>query len=257
MITVLTIAGSDSSSGAGIQADFRTFSGLRVHAVSAVTAVTAQATNRFIAASIVPPRVLTAQLHAAMDDFQILAVKIGMLGSVANIEAVARFLQRCRPTNVVLDPVLASTSGQPLLPRGAITVLREALIPLVDVLTPNIPEAEMLLGHRTSGLSMARQLLELGPRSVLLKGGHGRGASVIDYFVEARLAREFTHARMKIDARGTGCVLSSAIAAYLARGRSRLAAVGAAEKFLQRELRRARLVGNGRKHLLLIDRNYE
>jgi hydroxymethylpyrimidine/phosphomethylpyrimidine kinase len=235
----LTIAGADSSGSAGVQADLKTFAAFGLHDVSVVTAVTAQNMSRVEAIHRLPARNVEQQLHAVFDEFPIAAVKIGMLGSAAVIRIVARFLREYCRVPIVLDPVLISSSGTRLLPAGALTVLRDELIPLAQVLTPNMPEATALLGRRTIGdlRAAGRDLLSLGAESVLIKGGHNDDADPIcDYLVDAAGTRAFRHARVAVNARGTGCVLSSAITAGLAGGRSRVAAVRAAEQYLQTAL---------------------
>lgn len=248
---VLTIAGSDPSGAAGVQSDLRTFAALGVHGLGAVAAVTAQNSARVYAAKPVPPSLLRAQLSALTDDFDIAAIKIGVLGSAANIGEVARFLRRHRAGNVVLDPVMVSSSGTALLPATARSALSK-LFPMVDLLTPNRPEATALLRRAMPAPRSARALLDLGARAVLLKGGHGRGNFVVDYFADADGVRAIRHARLPFDARGTGCVLSSAIAAYLARGMQLSAAVDAAEYFLQRALHTSVVAGRSAKRFLLI-----
>ena len=239
----LTIAGSDSSGCAGIQADLKTFEAFGIHGLSAITAVTAQNMHEVRAIHRVPVQHVEQQLLAVFAEFPIGAVKIGMLGSAATIVAIATFLREHCRAPIVLDPVLVSSSGKPLLPAKALAVLREQLIPLAEVLTPNVPEAAVLMGRRLSTTSDLRQaasdLLGLGAKSILLKGGHHAGDPVCDYLVDAAGTRTFRHARMPLAARGTGCVLSAAVAAGLARGRSRMAAVSAAEQYLQSALRDA------------------
>ncbi|MEP6484863.1 MAG: bifunctional hydroxymethylpyrimidine kinase/phosphomethylpyrimidine kinase [Rudaea sp.] len=250
--TVLLIGGSDSSGGAGIQVDLRMLGAMGVHGVTAITAVTAQNSRRVISMGVVSARQLTHQLIAAVEDVEIGAVKIGMLGSTANIRAVAGFLRERSLRNIVLDPVLVSTSGSALLPASSLKALREQLIPLADVLTPNLSEAAVLLGRRATGAGAAKALCGLGAKSVLLKGGHGRASEVCDYFAESDDVHTFRHKRWPFTARGTGCALASAIAARLARGDSRLAAVTAAEASLQSAWRNATRNGLGAR-LLLID----
>jgi hydroxymethylpyrimidine/phosphomethylpyrimidine kinase len=239
-VCVLTIAGSDSAGTAGIQADLKTFAAFGLHGVCAATAVTAQNMQRVESVHVVPAREVERQLAALFADFRVGAVKIGMLGSAANVTAVAATLRRVRPPHVVLDPVLTSSSGTPLLAARALSVLRKELIPLADVLTPNLPEAETLLQRRVrvaDAAAAARDLLALGARAVLLKGGHGRGRVLSDVLAQSSGVHEFRHERLAIGARGTGCVLSSAIAAGLAQGQPLMAAVTAAQEFLQRALR--------------------
>lgn len=249
VISALTIAGSDSSGGAGVQADLKTFGTFGIHGLSAITAVTAQSMREVVAIHRVPAKQVEQQLCAVFGDFPIAAVKIGMLGSATTISTVARFLrERCK-VPIVLDPVLISSSGTRLLPARALAVLREELIPLADMLTPNVPEAESLLGRCLTTpkdlREAARDLLGLGAKSILLKGGHHEGDPVCDYLVDASRARVFRHARMPILARGTGCVLSAAIAAGLAHGRARITAVRDAEHYLQRALQDAYRPGKG------------
>ncbi len=249
VISALTIAGSDSSGGAGIQADLKTFAAFGLHGLSAITAVTAQNMREVVAVHRVPAKQVEQQLSAVFGDFPIAAVKIGMLGSAATISTVARFLREYCKVPIVLDPVLVSSSGTRLLPAHALTVLREELIPLADMLTPNVPEAESLLGRSLITpddlREAARDLLGLGAKSILLKGGHHEGDPVCDYLVDANRTCVFRHARMPILAHGTGCVLSAAIAAGLARGRTPVAAVRAAEHYLQMALKGAYRAGKG------------
>jgi len=238
-VAALSIAGSDSAGAAGIQADLKAFAAMNVHGLSAITAVTAQNLRRVTSVHVVPAREVARQIHAVFADFRIAAVKIGMLGSAANVAAVAAALRQQHARNIVLDPVLASSSGTPLLTPRGLAILRKELIPLADLLTPNLPEAAILLGRRVRDAdapAAARDLLALGARAVLLKGGHGRGRVVRDILVDAGGVREFAHPRLRLRARGTGCVLASAIAAGLAQGQSLAAAIAAAEAFLQQAL---------------------
>lgn len=239
-VSTLSIAGSDSGGAAGVQADLRTFAAMGVHGLSAITAVTAQNLRNITSVHTVPAREVAQQIHAVFAGFHIGAVKIGMLGSAANAAAVAGALRHEHAGNIVLDPVLASSSGTPLLTPRGLAALRKELIPLADLLTPNLPEAAILLGRGlrdADAPAAARELLGLGARAVLLKGGHGRGHVVRDVLADAGGIREFAHPRLPLRARGTGCVLSSAIAAGLAQGRSLRAAIAAAEEFLQHALR--------------------
>jgi hydroxymethylpyrimidine/phosphomethylpyrimidine kinase len=248
----LAIAGSDSSGGAGVQADLRTFLALGVHGLSAITAITAQNSAQVRSVYRIPQADLRKQLETLAAGFEIAAVKIGMLGSKAAIETVARFLRE-HPCPAVLDPVLISSSGTRLLPASAVGALRAELIPLVDVLTPNLPEAAALLPKGASAMSaraMARELLVLGPGAVLLKGGHATHDPVCDYFAKEDHDRVFRHRRLPHSARGTGCTLASAIAAYLAQGKSIPSAVEAAERYLQRALRAAYVADSAGMRLL-------
>jgi hydroxymethylpyrimidine/phosphomethylpyrimidine kinase len=252
----LTIAGSDSGGCAGIQADLETFAAFGLHGLAAVTAVTAQNTRRVRSIHRVPAREIEAQLMAVFDDFSVDAVKIGMLGSRAAVETVAAALRRRRAVNVVIDPVLAASSGTALLPAAAMNSLRGELLPLAAVLTPNVPEAEALLARRICSVSemagAARDLLRFGARAVLLKGGHLPGAVVTDVLVEAGSAgaRRFSRRRLPLAARGTGCTLAAAIAAGLALGLELNVAIARAERYLQACLRRAYRTGAGKKYAL-------
>jgi len=219
----LTIAGSDSGGGAGIQADLKTFAAHGVHGLSAIAALTAQHTRSVTAVHLPPPEFLRAQLDACFDDFKITAVKIGMLANAGIIHCVADALEYYQPPNIVLDPVMVATSGAKLLQDSALTALRERLLPLADMVTPNVPEAELLLGQpMTSSAQMDAALpalRALGARAVLLKGGHlDEGTDVIDRFDDGKLSARFTHTRHPLDAHGTGCTLSSAIAAQRCLG---------------------------------------
>jgi len=251
-VSVLTIAGADSGGAAGIQADLKVFAAFGLHGLSAITAVTAQNTRMVKAIRVVPARTVRQQLEAVADDFQIAAVKIGMLGASATIDVVARFLA-ARRLPMVLDPVLMSSSGAHLLPPRSRAALRDKLIPLAHVLTPNLPEAALLLGLKNpahDARQLARELLGLGARSVLLKGGHAKGDPVCDYFASAQAQRVFRHPRLALDARGTGCTLSAAIAAAIASGHALPDAVRIAERYLQRALRGAYRAGRGRQRVL-------
>lgn len=244
----LTIAGSDSSGGAGIQADLKSFAALGVYGASVITALTAQNTKGVTDIHPVPADFVTAQIDAVFSDLEIGAVKTGMVADLQVIGAIASGLAKWRPRHVVIDPVIVATSGDRLLRVDAVEALRTKLIPLASLITPNLPEAAALLdvSIATSESAVADQgkrLLALGPRAVLIKGGHGQGNESIDYFVTAtgtmalpapRVATRNTH--------GTGCSLSSAIAAGLARGEDMesavrnakawiSAAIGAADRF--------------------------
>jgi hydroxymethylpyrimidine/phosphomethylpyrimidine kinase len=219
----VTIAGSDPSAGAGIAADLKTFAALGVYGATIITALTAQNTRGVFGIHDVPADFVTAQIDAVFTDLKIDAVKIGMLGNASAIEAVAAAFDRYRPRNVVLDPVLVASSGERLLREDALSALRD-LISRVHVITPNLPEAAVLLGSSPARdedemRAQGQQLLTLGPGAVLIKGGHGGGSESIDFLVEpdkcVRLAAP------RIDTRkthGTGCTLASAIAAGLAKG---------------------------------------
>jgi hydroxymethylpyrimidine/phosphomethylpyrimidine kinase len=248
---VLSIAGSDSAGLAGLQADLKTFAVLGVQGLTAVTAITAQNSREVGSIRVVPADSLLAQLEALRADFDIAAVKIGMLGSTANVRAVARWLRRHAMHNVVLDPVFVSTSGRRLLSAPGIQALRRELLPLATIVTPNVPEAEVLLARSLADAAALRDAAsELGRHSgaaVLLKGGHagGRTDVVVDHFADAHGGALFEHRRLPFVARGTGCTLASAIAAGLAKNLSLRAAVRRAEAHLQQCYRQATPVGRG------------
>lgn len=250
----LTIAGSDSGGGAGIQADLKTFASLDVHGLSAITALTAQNTRGVRAIHPVPLKHLRAQLDALFEDFPIGAVKTGMLGDAKTTRCIAREMTRRKPAWLVVDPVMIATSGARLLDRDAIRVLRDELIPISDVLTPNLPEAEALLGIEIRTIReterAAQSLLQLGSQAVLLKGGHARGREVVDLYADARGTIEFRHPRLKIQAHGTGCTLSAALAARLAKGATPRLAARQATDFVQRALRGSFRPGGGALHVL-------
>jgi hydroxymethylpyrimidine/phosphomethylpyrimidine kinase len=251
---VLSIAGSDSGGASGVQADLKTCAAFGVHGLSAITAVTAQNLRSVKSVYNVPAREVELQIAALFDDFDIGAVKIGMLGSAANVSAVARTLQRVRARNIVIDPVFVSSSGTALLSARGVAALRKELIPLAVLLTPNLPECRELLGRSVReerAKEAASALLALGSGAVLLKGGHGRRDAVRDVLASGGDVFEFSHPRLPLRARGTGCVLSAAIACGLAQGKPLLAAVDTAEKFLQQALRAAYRPGRRPLHVLL------
>jgi hydroxymethylpyrimidine/phosphomethylpyrimidine kinase len=220
----VTIAGSDSSGGAGIQADLKTFSALGVYGASVIAALTAQNTRGVTAIHEVPPGFVAAQIDAVFSDLTVAAVKIGMLGNADIIAAVAAGLARHEAANVVLDPVMVATSGDRLLKPDAVEVLRTQLMPRAVVITPNRPEAAALLDApvATDEAAMRRQadgLLALGARAVLIKGGHAEGADSTDLLVIGDTATSFAAPRIATrNTHGTGCTLSAAIAAGLAKG---------------------------------------
>jgi hydroxymethylpyrimidine/phosphomethylpyrimidine kinase len=234
----VTIAGSDSSGGAGIQADIKTFAALGVYGASVIAALTAQNTKGVTAIHDVPAEFITAQIDAVFSDLDVAAVKIGMLSQVAAIQAVAQGLARYKAKNIVLDPVMIATSGDRLLAASAVAALRTQLIPRALVVTPNLPEAAALTGASIARNEremevQAREILALGARNVLIKGGHGDGAESVDLLVgegdvirlsARRIATKNTH--------GTGCTLSSAIAARLAKGSDLAAAAHDAKAYV-------------------------
>ncbi len=236
----LTIAGSDSSAGAGIQADLKTFAALRVYGVSAITALTAQNTLGVQAIHDVPPDFVAQQIDSVFADLAIRAVKIGMLSHPDTIRAVAASLRRhAESIPVVLDPVMVATSGDRLILEEAVAVLREELMPLATVVTPNLPEAAALLGvpaaeHEREAVAQARELLQRGARAVLIKGGHAEGNESVDHLIAVDgTLRRFASPRLESrNSHGTGCTLSSAVAAGLARGLDLANAVAQAKTYV-------------------------
>jgi hydroxymethylpyrimidine/phosphomethylpyrimidine kinase len=250
----LTIAGSDSSGGAGIQADLKTFAALGVYGASVITALTAQNTKGVSGIQQVPADFVTAQIDAVMDDLDVKAIKIGMVARLATIDAIAAGLTRWSPRHVVLDPVMVATSGDRLLATDAVDALRTKLIPRASLITPNLPEAAALLVEPVASSeaaieSQGKRLLALGCPAVLIKGGHGQGAESIDYLLTGdgaialaapRIATKNTH--------GTGCSLSSAIAAGLAKGEDMETAIRNAKVWLSAAIGAADRLGVGHGH---------
>jgi hydroxymethylpyrimidine/phosphomethylpyrimidine kinase len=234
----VTLAGSDSGGGAGIQADLKTFSALGVYGASVITALTAQNTKGVTAIHDVPAEFVAAQIDAVFSDLKISAVKIGMVSQRGVIETIAAGLERWRQTQVVLDPVIIATSGDKLLAPGAIDVLKRVLMPKALVVTPNLPEAAALLDSpiadtETAMRAQGERLLALGARAVLLKGGHGGGAESVDLLIEPTAFTRLAADRIATaNTHGTGCTLSSAITAGLAKGLSLGEAVRAAKTYV-------------------------
>ena len=236
MSAVLVIAGSDSSGGAGLTRDVRTLAHFGVAALCAVTAVTAQSDARVSAVHLVPPQLVRAQIAAALATSRVAAIKIGMLATRATVLAVAASLPPRSATPLVLDPVLAASSGGELLDAAGREALLETLLPRATVVTPNIPEAAALLGAQPASsdaelLQQGEALLALGPEHVLLKGGHGSGAEATDLlFTAGGAPRRFSAPRCAGARRGTGCALASALAAGLAAGLDVTAACASAKR---------------------------
>ena len=249
MKVALTIAGSDSGGGAGIQADLRTFAAHGLHGASAITAVTAQNTVAVADYVALEPRMVVAQIDAVASDMPVAAVKTGMLATGPIVEAVAEAVARWRLPHLVVDPVMVAKSGDRLLDPAAEAAYRERLFPLAEVVTPNLAEAEALLRRPVRTLEAmaqaARDLHALGPRAVLVKGGHLEGDPV-DVFFDGRRLEELRAPR--IDTRhthGTGCTLSAAIAARLALGDDTLSAARGAKAYLTEAIRGAYALGRG------------
>jgi hydroxymethylpyrimidine/phosphomethylpyrimidine kinase len=242
----LTIAGSDSSAGAGLQADLKTFSALGVYGAAVVTAVTAQNTLGVTAIHQVPPEIITAQIEAVFQDLAVAAVKTGMLGDDDAVAAVADGLQRLAlDAPIVVDPVMVSTSGSRLLKPGAEALLVSRLIPMAALITPNLHEAAALLQcsiarSEAEMEEQAKLLFELGPGAVLLKGGHGSGPEAVDLLFDGRSIRRYSSPRVDTkNTHGTGCTLASAITAFLVRGLPLQDAVAQAKLYLHAALSRA------------------
>ncbi|MGZ5120495.1 MAG: bifunctional hydroxymethylpyrimidine kinase/phosphomethylpyrimidine kinase [Burkholderiales bacterium] len=255
-LSVLTIAGSDSGGGAGIQADLKTFAAHGLHGLSAVAALTAQHTRGVTAVHVPPVDFLRAQIDACFDDFRIGAVKLGMLANKQVIDAVADALEHHRPAFIVLDPVMVATSGARLLEPDALDALRTRLFPLATILPPNIPEAELLLDQRIDDDAAAEAALEalraLGTQALLLKGGHLQSAgAMVDRYCDASKSLQFTHQRIDVEGHGTGCTLASAIAANLCRGQALHAACEAATDYVHGALRHA--VRPGRSQVAVLN----
>lgn len=241
---VLVIAGSDSSAGAGIQADIKTAQAFGCYAQTVVTAVTAQDTRRVRRVHAVPLEIVVAQIEACLDDIGADAIKIGMLGSAKLVKAIAAALKRSR-IPVVLDPVMASTSGAKFLDERAIAALKDHLLPLSTLVTPNIPEARRLTGLRDTERA-ARALIAMGAKSALIKGGHATSATVDDVLVWKGGIETYAFPRLKTrHTHGTGCTLSTAIACGLAQKLSLPLAVGRAREFVQHAIETAPGLGKG------------
>lgn len=250
MRIALTIAGSDSGGGAGIQADLKTFHQFGVFGTSVITAVTAQNTLGVRAWEAVPVALVTRQLDALADDLPPAAVKSGMLGSAAVVEAVADGVSRHRLPNYVLDPVMVATSGDRLLERDAERLIARLLVPLATLVTPNLDEAAVLtdspVGTPDEMERAARALVRLGARAALVTGGHLQGDEVVDVLVTDEAARRFSRPRLDTTStHGTGCTLSAAVAAGLALGRPLERAVADALDFVHRAIAAAPGLGRG------------
>jgi len=252
----LTIAGSDSSGGAGIQADLKTFAALGVYGASAITALTAQNTQRVTAIHDVPPDFIAAQLDAVFADLSVGAVKIGMLSRAETIHVVADRLRQHRANNIVLDPVMVATSGTRLIDEDAVQSLRDELIPLALVVTPNLFEAAALTGagvarNESEMAIQARELLTDGANNVLIKGGHAQGDESVDLLIGAKLGVGERFAAPRVATKsthGSGCTLSSAIAAGLAKGLDLVTAVQQAKTFVSAAIAAADQLKIGRGH---------
>ena len=251
----MSIAGSDSCGGAGIQADLKTFSALGVYGMSAVTAITAQNTLGVYDIMAVSPSVVRKQIEAVFDDMRPDSLKIGMLFNSDIIEEVSCSLSSYKANNIVLDPVMISTSGSQLLENNAIEAMVSKLFPIADLVTPNKYEAEYISGKKIVStddvLYCGRRILDLGAKAVLIKGGHFDDDIMTDYlfFSKNQAPEKFSMQRVAtINSHGTGCTLSSAIAAYLAQGYSMTSAVSQAKKYLNMALSYGADIYSGKGH---------
>ncbi|WP_234554022.1 bifunctional hydroxymethylpyrimidine kinase/phosphomethylpyrimidine kinase [Thermus caliditerrae] len=250
MQVALTIAGSDSGGGAGVQADLKTFFRFGVYGASALTLVTAQNTLGVQRLELLPPELVYAQIQSVAEDLPVHAAKTGALGDAAIVEAVAEAVARFRIAPLVVDPVMVAKGGDPLLAPGAVQALKARLFPLATLITPNRLEAEALLQRPIRTLreaeEAARDLLDLGPRAVLLKGGHLEGEEAVDLLATPEGVLAFRAPRVRTrNTHGTGCTLSAALAALLALGKPLEGAVGEAKAYLTRALETAPGLGRG------------
>jgi hydroxymethylpyrimidine/phosphomethylpyrimidine kinase len=248
--TAITIAGSDSGGGAGIQADLKTFAALGVYGTSAIAAITAQNTTGVVSAEALSADLVIAQIEAIAGDIALHAVKTGMLATAALVEAVAACIKELELPRVVVDPVMLAKSGDRLLDEDAVQAMRAELLPLAQVVTPNIPEAEVLSGMSIASLADAREAARrihgLGPGAVIVKGGHAKGAGITDLLFDGAQFLEFRTPR--IDTRnthGTGCTFASAVAAYLARGFTLEESARHAQAYVAGAIRFALPIGHG------------
>jgi len=254
MRTALTIAGSDSGGGAGIQADLKTFAALGVYGTCAITAITAQNTIGVTASLTLEADLVTAQIEAVAGDIAIHATKIGMLATAAIVEAVVAAIEEVELPLVVADPVMLAKSGQRLLDEDGVQALRTELLPLVRVVTPNLPEAEALSGRRIQSLAdardAARRIQDLGARAVLVKGGHSsfppNADVIVDLLLDDDVFHEFRTPRIEThNTHGTGCTLASAVAAYLALDHVLPDAVERAQQYVAGAIAHALVIGHG------------
>ena len=247
----LTIAGSDSCGGAGVQADLKTFNALGVYGASAITAITAQNTLGVQSAQAIPLKLLKDQIHAVLDDIPIAAIKTGMLPDAESIEAVAHIISnRCGDIPLIVDPVLVATSGDSLTLEDTLDALTRKLIPMATLVTPNLEEARALAPETTNTEDAAAHILSMGCTAVLLKGGHGDETRISDRLISKRGHSEFSHPRIPGDYHGTGCTLSAAIAALMATGSGLDDSVSAGIEYVSEKIKAARLSESGSLYLL-------
>ena len=257
-ISTLTVAGSDSGGGAGIQADLKTMSSLGMYAASVITSVTAQNTCGVTAIHVIPADIIAEQIKDVMTDICPVAVKVGMLNDCATMNVVADTLKQYDIRHLVIDPVMVATSGDRLMKEDAINTFIERLLPMADVLTPNLPEAEILAGMKINSsedvYEAAGRIIAKGCETVLIKGGHSEGTDKTDYLFfrkedGSRDVKTYTCATVDTNnTHGTGCTLSSAITSFLAKGLPMCDAVGEAKNYVTEALRAAADVEIGRGH---------
>ena len=250
MRTALAIGGSDSSGGAGIQADLKTFAALGVYGTSAITAVTAQNTIGITVCSALSADLVAAQIEAVAGDIQIHATKTGMLATAAIIEAVAAAVEELGLPMLVVDPVMVSKSGDRLLDADGVQTLCAELLPRALVVTPNIPEAEALSGRQIASpddvRAAARRIHKMGPSAVIVTGGHGAGTEVVDLLFDGRTFTEFRTSRVDTSrTHGTGCTFASAVAANLALGHTLAESASRAQQYVAGAIRHAPAIGRG------------
>jgi hydroxymethylpyrimidine/phosphomethylpyrimidine kinase len=250
VVKVLSIAGSDPSGGAGIQIDLKTFQALGIYGMAVPAALTAQNSEGVTATYPVPPRALSQQIETLLSDIKPDAVKIGMLLTRQTVSSVATAVRKYRIKRIVIDPVIRSSSGKMLLKPDAVRALKSDLFPLALIITPNIPELETLTGMTISTDEdmdfAAGKLLDMGPRYVLIKGGHRASGAAVDTLYGGKTVLSFSTERQKGNFHGTGCVLSSAIAVFIGKGLPVEKAVEKAKLFVEKMLKRAKRVGKGR-----------
>lgn len=249
MKKVLSIAGSDCSGGAGIQADLKTFSALGVYGMSVIASVVAENTSRVLAITDISPVMVAKQIDAVFEDIEVDAVKVGMLSSPQYMEEVTAKLKYYHPANIVIDPVMYAKNGCPLMEKAAVRTLNQTLLPLADVLTPNIPEAEQMTGKKIGSVrameNAAIEICRMGCKAVVVKGGHS-SRSALDVLFDGKDIYHFDAARINTkNTHGTGCTFSSAIAALLANGMDLREAVRQAKAYVTMAIEHSLDIGKG------------